>query len=415
MGRRQPLMQKNQFSKETMNDFEKIKRGTSEILPAESLMEKLEESRKKNSPLKIKAGFDPTAPDLHLGHLVLLRKMKHFQELGHEVNFLIGDFTGMIGDPTGRSVSRKQMTAEEVAENARTYETQVFKILDRNKTKVVFNSKWCRPMKFEDVLGLTARYTVARMIERDDFSKRLAAGDPISLIELLYPLIQGYDSVVMKSDVELGGTDQKFNLLVGRELQKEYGLSQQVIVTTPLLIGTDGQKKMSKSYGNYIGINETPYQMFAKVMSISDELMWDYYILLTDIPEKQIAELKKEPFEAKKFLAETIIESLHPAGSGKEARSGWEAEKGKAGREKMVLPPDTPVHRVDKKGKVPIIEIIVGSGLEKSNSAVRRLIESGAIRLGEDLMSISDLNYVLEFPGKYSIKIGKKKYLIVEG
>ena len=409
--------EEKKYSRETLSDFEIIKRGTVEIIPETHLLDKLEESRKNKKPLRIKAGFDPTAPDLHLGHVVLLRKLKHFQDLGHEIHFLIGDFTGMIGDPTGRSATRKRITQEEVIKNAKTYEEQVYKILDKKKTKIVFNSAWCRKMNFEDVLGLTARYTVARMIERDDFSKRLAAGESISLIEFIYPLIQGYDSVEMESDVELGGNDQKFNLLVGRELQKEYGKEQQAIITMPLLIGLDGQRKMSKSFDNYIGIIESPYSMFAKIMSISDELMWNYFILLTDFPENEIEKMKNDPFEAKKLLGITVVDNLHGNDSGKEARIQWEKEKGSHGRNKMVLPPDTPVHTIhdNKPCSILLTRIITDSGLEKSSSAVRRLIDSGAVKLGEDLETITDKEFKLEFPGSYVARIGKKKYLKIEG
>ena len=404
------------YSSRTLADFEMIKRGTVEIIPETNLLEKLEESAKKNKPLRIKAGFDPTAPDLHLGHVVLLRKLKHFQDLGHEILFLIGDFTGMIGDPTGRSATRKRISREDVAKNAKTYEEQVFKILDKSKTKIVFNSAWCQKMNFEDVLGLTARFTVARMIERDDFSKRLAAGESISLIEFIYPLIQGYDSVELESDVELGGNDQKFNLLVGRELQKEFNKDQQVIVTMPLLVGLDGQKKMSKSFDNYIGITENPYNMFAKIMSISDDLMWDYFILLTDIPEEKLAQFKEDPFEAKKILGVTIVNGLHPENAGTEARNQWEMEKGSSGRNKMVIPPGTPEYIIknDTPCSIPVIRIIVDSGIEKSTSAVRRLLESGAIKLGEDLETITDKDFSLEFPGSYVLRVGKKKYLRVK-
>ena len=406
-----------QYSAETLSDFETIKRGTVEIIPETQLLHKLEESRKNNKPLRIKAGFDPTAPDLHLGHVVLLRKLKHFQEMGHEILFLIGDFTGMIGDPTGRSATRKRITEDEVKSNAKTYEQQVFKILDKNKTRIVFNSAWCKKMNFEDVLGLTARYTVARMIERDDFSKRLAAGESISLIEFIYPLIQGYDSVAMDADVELGGNDQKFNLLVGRELQKEYNKEQQVIVTMPLLIGLDGQRKMSKSYDNYIAITENPYSMFAKIMSISDELMWNYFILLTDFPESALEQMKKDPFEAKKILGATVVNELQGNLSGDEARKQWEMEKGTQGRTKMVLPPETPVHTIQEKKpcSVSLIKIISDAGIEKSTSAVRRLMESGAVKLGEDLETITDKDYSLDFPGSYVVRVGKKKYLKIEG
>ncbi|MGL4369089.1 MAG: tyrosine--tRNA ligase, partial [Spirochaetota bacterium] len=254
------------------NDFELIKRGTEEIIPEDEFKKKLEKSEKEQKPLIIKAGFDPTAPDIHLGHTVLLRKMRHFQQMGHAVHFLIGDFTAMIGDPTGKSETRKKLTREEVLVNAETYKKQVFKILDPEKTIVKFNSDWCSPMTMSDVIELTAKYNVARMLERDDFSKRYKSGKSISIVEFMYPLLQGYDSVAMKADVELGGTDQKFNLLVGRDLQKEFGLEQQTIITLPLLVGLDGVNKMSKSLGNYIGIDEAPRDIFGKVMSISDEL-----------------------------------------------------------------------------------------------------------------------------------------------
>ena len=412
--------EKRKYSKETLEQFETLKRGVEEILPEQPLLDKLEKALTTGKPLKIKAGFDPTAPDLHLGHTVLLRKLRQFQDLGHEVTFLIGDFTATIGDPTGRSATRKRLTAEEVKINARTYEEQVFKILDREKTKIVFNSEWCMTMKVEEVLGLTARYTVARMIERDDFSKRMKAGESISIIEFIYPLFQGYDSVVLESDVELGGTDQKFNLLVGRELQSQYGQEPQVIMTLPLLVGLDGQKKMSKSYDNYIGIDETPYNVFAKSMSVSDDLMWDYYTLLTSVPLDEIEELKKDPLNAKKKLAAHLVDFLHPTtdketgkNQGELARQAWDSEKGKDGRDKMVLPPDTPVLTVKEK-EIPLTQAVVDAGLEKSASAVKRLIESGAIRMGEDLQQVQDKQFVLTFPGKYQFKIGKKKYLIVQ-
>lgn len=405
------------ISAETENDFEWIKRGTAEVLPELELKRKLEKSRRSKKPLRIKAGFDPTAPDLHLGHLVLIRKIRHFQKMGHHVLFLIGDFTGMIGDPTGRSATRKRLTSEEVKENAKTYERQIFKILDPDKTEIVFNSKWCSGLSFEDVLGLTARYTVARMVERDDFSKRLASGDSISIIEFLYPLIQGYDSVELKADVELGGNDQKFNLLVGRELQSQYGQEPQAIVTTPLLVGLDGQRKMSKSYDNYIGIDEPPYDMFAKIMSISDDLMWTYFEYLTDTPMSEVEQFKNDPFEAKKILASTIVDDLHTEGAGKEAKELWEKEKSGPGRNQMVLPPDTPVYQIPEQTpcSIPIAKLVVDAGQEKSLSAVRRLIDSGAVKLGENLETVSDRNQELSFPGEYSLRIGKKKYLVVRG
>ncbi len=409
--------------------LEIIKRGTIDILPEKELLFKLEKSKKTKQGLIVKAGFDPTAPDLHLGHLVLLRKMKHFQDLGHEVHFLIGDFTGMIGDPSGRSQTRKLLRREEVEKNAQGYRKQIFRILDEEKTKICFNSTWCQDMKFEEVLGLTARYTVARLLERDDFLKRYQKGESISLIEFMYPLVQGYDSVIMKADIELGGSDQKFNLLVARELQSQYKIEPQVVITLPLLIGLDGQRKMSKSCGNYIGLEESPYNIFAKCMSISDELMWDYFILLTDLPQEKIEEMRLasspkhsasvkktastlNPMEAKKILGSTIVDILHGEGAGEYARSSWEKEKGIASRQKMVLPPDIPQYEVaSQKNKILLVDAIVASGLEKSKTAVRRLIESGSIKLGEDLSIIDNIHYLLEMPGSHIVKIGKKRYL----
>jgi len=406
-----------QYSKKTLDDFNIIKRGTEEIIPEKDLLDKLENSYKKNQPLKIKAGFDPTAPDLHLGHYVLLRKLKHFQDLGHEIYFLIGDFTGMIGDPTGRSKTRKRLTEEEVKENAKTYEKQVFKILNPNKTKIVFNSQWLKNMSFEEVLNLTAKYTVARMLERDDFKKRYDSGESISIIEFMYPLIQGYDSVALKSDIEIGGTDQKFNLLVGRDLQTQYNQEPQVIITLPLLVGLDGIRKMSKSYNNYIGINEEPYSIFAKIMSISDELMWNYFEILTDIPYDKIQELKNDhPLEVKKFLAVEIINQLYPPATGEKAKEQWEKEKSAAKTSILVLPPNTPVYQVPENTKeIPLAKVLLDANVESSMSSIKKLFESGAIKLGDNLETITKREYVLTFPGEYKLKIGKKKYLIVKG
>jgi len=290
-----------------------IRRGTEEILLEEALLKKLE----KNKPLRIKAGFDPTAPDLHLGHTVLINKLRQFQDLGHEVLFLIGDFTGMIGDPTGKNITRKPLTRDEVLDNARTYEQQIFKILDPTKTLVVFNSSWMNEVSAADLIQLAAKHTVARMLERDDFNKRYKGGQPIAIHEFLYPLIQGYDSVALKADVELGGTDQKFNLLVGRQLQEAYGQEPQVVITLPILEGLDGVQKMSKSLGNYIGIADSPDDMFGKIMSISDELMWRYLELLSFRPVEEIESWRKEvegganPRDIKVRLAEELVERFH--------------------------------------------------------------------------------------------------------
>src|SRR5689334_14294961 len=305
-----------------------IKRGAVDILPEDELIAKL----KKGRPLRVKAGFDPTAPDLHLGHTVLIQKMKQFQELGHEVIFLIGDFTGMIGDPTGKSETRKQLTLEEVAKNAETYKQQIFKILDPQKTIVEFNHRWMEKMDAVSLIGIAAKYNVARMLEREDFKQRYQKQQSISIHEFLYPLIQGYDSIVLKADVELGGTDQRFNLLVGRELQREFGQEAQVVLTMPLLEGLDGVQKMSKSLGNYIGITEAPEEMFGKLMSISDTLMWRYYELLSDKSMDEIQTLQRNvedvslhPMEAKKALATEIVGRFHGAAAANQAREYFEA------------------------------------------------------------------------------------------
>jgi tyrosyl-tRNA synthetase len=306
--------------------IEIIRRGCVDLISAEELENKIN----KKKTLKIKAGFDPTAPDLHLGHLVLLRKLRHFQDLGHTVYFLLGDFTGMIGDPSGKSETRKTLTKEEVLENSKTYQEQVFKILDSDKTKVVFNSEWCSPMRFEEVLVLTSKYSVARLLERDDFSKRYKSGNSISMLEFMYPLVQGYDSVAMESDVEIGGTDQKFNLLVGRDLQRDYGKEPQCVITLPLLVGLDGEKKMSKSLGNYVGITEEPLDIYGKLMSISDNLMWNYFELLTDIPLDEIETWKAgiasgelHPKIVKTKMALSIMNQLHPEETNNAAIEEW--------------------------------------------------------------------------------------------
>src|SRR5438552_7225124 len=302
-----------------------IKKGSSEIVKEAELREKLAKSVASGKPLRVKAGFDPTAPDLHLGHTVLMRKLKHFQDLGHTVIFLIGDFTGMIGDPTGRSVTRPPLSAEELMKNAKTYMEQVYKVLSPRTTEVRFNNEWFEKMKSADWIKLAAKFTVSQMLEREDFHKRFQNEKPIALHELLYPISQGYDSVMLKADVELGGTDQKFNLLVGRELQRAYGQESQVVLTTPLLEGLDGVQKMSKSYGNAIGIKEPPLEMYGKLMSISDEMMWRYYELLTDVQMAEIELMKRDvqPMQAKKDLAARIVKDFHSAEAATKAADDW--------------------------------------------------------------------------------------------
>src|SRR5271169_1349985 len=310
--------------------LEYLQKGAAEIIRVSDLRERLELSRKENRPLRVKAGFDPTAPDLHLGHTVLMRKLKHFQDLGHQVIFMIGDFTSLIGDPTGRSITRKPLTSEEIAENAKTYTEQVFKILDREKTEVRFNSEWLSTLGFEGIIRLAAHFTVSQMLEREEFHRRFNNEQPISLHEMLYPLAQGYDSVALRADVELGGTDQRFNLLIGRELQKHYDQPSQIILMTPIIEGLDGVQKMSKSLNNAIGIHEPAPEMYGKVMSISDELMWRYWTLLTDLRQSEIEEMQAEvgsgalhPMEAKKRLARTIVAGFHSKEAAMEADENW--------------------------------------------------------------------------------------------
>ncbi|MFN3599373.1 MAG: tyrosine--tRNA ligase [Aquificaceae bacterium] len=378
-----------------------IKQGTVEIIEEEELLKKLKEKRL----LRIKVGFDPTAPDLHLGHTVLLQKMRQFQQLGHEVYFVIGDFTAMIGDPTGRSQVRPPLSREEVLENAKTYEHQVFKVLIPEKTNIVFNSSWLSSLGTEGIIKLAGQYTVARMLERDDFSKRFKEGIPIYIHEFLYPLLQGYDSVVLKADVELGGTDQKFNLLVGRDLQRAFGQEPQVCITLPLLVGLDGVKKMSKSYGNYIGITEEPNQMFGKIMSVSDELMWDYYLLLTDYTQEEIEEFKKSlhPMTAKKRLAHYIVSRHHSKESADKALEFFEKTFSK--RE---FPEDAPTIQVPRGYRKKAYEFLVELGIEPSKNSARRLIEGGGLRI--EGRKIEDPNEEIEVLQDIHLQTGKKRF-----
>lgn len=393
--------------------FEIIKRGTVEIILEKELLHKLERSYKENKPLTVKAGFDPTAPDIHLGHTVLLEKMRQFQELGHRVVFLIGDFTGMIGDPSGKSETRKPLTREEVLENAKTYKEQIFKILDPERTVVEFNSNWFSKMNAEDLIRLASHYTVARMLERDDFKQRFLSQTPISIHEFIYPLIQGYDSVMLRADIELGGTDQKFNLVVGRELQKEYGQEPQVIITMPLLEGTDGVKKMSKSLGNYIGINEAPEDMFGKLMSINDELMLRYYELLSHISNEELEALKRgikegsvHPMEAKERLSLEIVERYH----GKEKALRAKEYFDRVIRKKDI-PEDIPVHEIKGEEELWLPKVLKDSGLVKSSSEARRLIIQGAVEVNGEIIRDPDQRLP---KGEYIIRVGKRRFLKVK-
>ncbi len=384
--------------------FEILKEGTVEVIEEEELLKKLKEGR----PLRVKAGFDPTAPDLHLGHVVLLQKLRQFQQLGHEVYFIIGDFTATIGDPTGRNETRPSLTKEEVLENAKTYEHQVFKVLDPQKTKIVFNSSWLEPLGTRGIIELSAKYTVARMLEREDFSKRFKEGVPIYIHEFLYPLLQAYDSVAIKADVELGGTDQKFNLLIGRDIQREYGQEAQVCMTLPLLVGLDGKRKMSKSYGNYVGITEEPKSMFGKLMSISDELMWEYYLLLTDYTKREIEQIKSEwhPMEAKKHLAELIVKRFHSQEEAKKAREWFESTYSK-----RQFPEDAPLIEIPDR-EITALDLLLKLKAVPSKNEGRRLIQGGGMKVNFE--KVLDPYQKLALEGELRVQVGKKKFYRVK-
>src|SRR5438552_603216 len=404
-----------------MNDFktipieqqlERIRRGTVEIIREEELTEKLKRAQKTGKPMRVKAGFDPTAPDLHIGHTVLIRKMKHFQDLGHTVIFLIGDFTGLIGDPSGRSITRKQLTAEEVQQNAETYKQQIFKILDPQKTVIDFNTRWVMALGCDGFVRLAGKYTVARILEREDFSNRMKNQQPIAMHELLYPVVQGYDSVALEADVELGGTDQKFNLLVGRDLQREYGQESQIVLTMPLLEGLDGVQKMSKSLGNYIGIDDSPNEQFGKVMSISDDLMFRYYELLTDIPLLEIQKLraeiaggKRHPMDVKADLAVRIISDYHGATAAASARDEFNRVFRKG-----AVPEDIETKEVSiASGPIRLTKLLAALNLAASNTEAQRLIESGAVHMNDE--RITDPKVELSKPGEFLFKVGKRRFL----
>ena len=383
-----------------------LERGAHEVLTAADLTKKL----RRGGALRVKAGFDPTAPDLHLGHTVLLNKMRQFQQLGHAVTFLIGDFTGLIGDPTGRNATRPPLTVDEIQANANTYKAQVFKILDAERTCIDFNSRWLSKLTATDLVRLTAHYTVARMLERDDFSKRYKAGQPISIHEFLYPLAQGYDSVAMRADVELGGTDQKFNLLVGRTLQEAYGQEPQVVLTTPLLEGTDGVNKMSKSLGNYIGITEDADGMFGKLMSISDELMWRYFELLSFRPLTQIAHLRGEaaagrnPRDIKLELASEIVARFHDAAAAERAQRNFTARVSQ-----KAVPEDLPLRVIAVEGAgLRLANLLKEAGLAGSTSEANRKIDEGAVRI--DGERVSDRARTLKAGAEHVFQVGSKRF-----
>lgn len=394
--------------------LEIIQRGVAEITPENELVEKLKGSVKKGKPLKIKLGLDPTAPDIHLGHTVVLHKIRQFQELGHDAIIILGDYTAQIGDPTGRSETRKQLTAQEVKENARTYEKQMFKVLMPEKTTLVFNSEWLALLNFNDVIKLAAKYTVARMLERDDFHKRFHSNLPISIHEFFYPLMQGYDSVVLQCDIELGGTDQKFNLLMGRHLQKEYGQEPQVAIMMPIIEGLDGVQKMSKSLGNYIGIDEPPAEMYGKTMSIPDQLMTRYYTLLTALPLDEVRKIELgikdgtiHPRDAKMSLARELVTFYHGVGSAKEAEGHF-----KRVFQERDLPEDMLEYCVSgedlEDGLVWLPKLLRSAGMCPSTSEARRLIKQGAVRIDGD--KVSDPNLRIEPRPGLVFKVGKRKF-----
>ncbi|MGH8442135.1 MAG: tyrosine--tRNA ligase [Nevskiaceae bacterium] len=390
--------------------FAEIERGTDEILPRDEFRNRLIEAEKKGQRLVVKAGFDPTARDLHLGHTLLLNRLRAFQERGHDVVFLIGDFTGMIGDPTGKNETRKPLTREEVLENAKTYEAQVSKILDPARTRVEFNSKWLGALGAEGIVRLAAQYTVARMLERDDFSKRYKGNQPIAVHEFLYPLLQGYDSVALKADVELGGADQKFNLLVGRALQQSYGQRPQCIMTVPILEGLDGVQKMSKSLNNYIGVNEPAGEMFGKVMSISDSLMWRYFDLVSFRPLAEVARLRKSvdggsnPRDVKMELAAEIVDRFHGPGAGARARDSFVAQFSKG-----ALPDDIPEVKLAAPPEgLPLPRVLKEAGLCASTSDANRQIQQRAVKV--DQQRVEDRSLVLKPGATYLLQVGPRRY-----
>ena len=390
--------------------LEVIKSGVEELISEEELIKKLERCEKTGKPLRVKQGFDPTAPDIHLGHTVGLRKLKQFQDLGHTVVLIIGDYTGMVGDPSGKSETRPRLTYEQVMENAKTYEKQFFKILDRDRAEVRYNGEWFSKMSFSDVMDLAAKFTVARLLERDDFSNRYKEGKPISLHEFFYPLMQGFDSVAIQADVEIGATEQKFNLVAARQIQREYGQEPQVILTLPVLEGIDGTQRMSKTLGNYVGIDEPPDEMFGKVMSIPDELILKYFTLVTDYSVEQLKDVRKRlddpaanPMEIKKELARTIVSMYHSEEAALEAQKKF--EKVFSERE---IPEDIPVV-VLKDDSFELVKALADNGVVSSRSEARRLIIQGAVKV--DKQKVSDINYRFVKGKEYIVKVGKRRFV----
>ena len=391
--------------------LEIIRRGVEELISEEEMVRKLENSIKTHQPLRIKQGFDPTAPDIHLGHTVGIRKLRQFQELGHTIVLIIGDYTGLVGDPSGKNETRPRLQYETLMKNAETYENQFFKILDRSKTEIHYNGEWFAKMKFDEIMNLAAKFTVARILERDDFTKRYKEGNPISLHEFFYPLMQGYDSVAIKADVELGATEQKFNLLTARDVQREYGQEPQVILTLPVLEGIDGGQRMSKSLGNYIGIDDEPDEMYGKIMSIPDNLILKYFTLVTDYSLAQLQEVKRRlndgqtnPMVLKKELARTIIKMYHSESAARQAEQNFEQIFSKKeipdDIEEIIIPSsDLPK---------PLVKLLTECGAVSSNGEARRLIQQGGVRINDE--KISNINYAIQNKGEYITKVGKRRF-----
>ena len=407
-----------QLQREVEKQLRHISRGTVDMLPEGEFATRLSESISQNRPLRVKQGFDPTSPDIHLGHTVGIRKLKQFQELGHTVVLIIGDYTAMVGDPAGQSATRPRLSYDDIMKNAQTYQEQFFKILDRSKTEVRRNGEWFEKMTFADIMELATKFTVARMLERDDFTKRLRRGTPISIHELLYPLLQGYDSVAIEADVEIGATEQTFNLLAGRNIQEAYGQRPQLVLTMPILVGLDGEMKMSKSLGNYIGVDELPREIFGKAMSIPDELIYSYFELATDMIEAKLQEIKKSlespdinPMDIKQELGETLVDMYHPAGSGRQAREEFERIF-----KKRQLPDEVPEmgpKRLCELGfdldKIYLVHLICKTGLSKSNGEARKLITAGAVSI--DGEKVSDPDVEIRLDREMVLKVGKRRFL----
>ena len=413
------------YSREVIKEFEKqwqiISRGAVDILPEGEFQEKLIKSIAENKPLRVKQGFDPTSPDIHLGHTVGIRKLKQFQDLGHQVVLIVGDYTAMVGDPSGQSATRPSLTYDDIMKNAETYQQQFFKILDKSKTEICFNGEWFKKMNFTEIMHLATKFTVARMLERDDFTKRMQAGTPISIHELFYPLMQGYDSVAMKADIELGATEQTFNLLAGRTIQEAYGVEPQLVLTLPILVGLDGEKKMSKSLGNYIGIDEPAREIFGKAMSIPDNLIYTYFELSTEISLEKLKELKAKladssvnPMILKKELGVTLVDLYHPEGSGKAAQDEFErvfSEKKLPDEIPEITADALTQMEIDPK-KIYLVHLITKNDMAKSNSEARKLIQAGGVSIDNE--KITDPNYEFELSGDMIVKVGKRRYLKIK-